>query len=105
MKTLSGGAAVIERGELSETEGTRRYRVPISKAMGARDIAQFVSAYSEGVSSARRNPVGEEVIYVVNGSGTCFIDGYSYALAPGTAVFVPPGSVYQIENLDDRGRV
>ena len=104
MKALSGGAAVIKRGELSEVEGTRRYRVPISRKMGARDIAQFVSAYSEGVSSARRNPVGEDVIYVVNGSGTCFIDGHSYALAPGTAVYIPPGSVYQIENLDDRGR-
>lgn len=104
MKPLSGGAAVIERAELSETEGTRRYRVPISRAMGARDIAQFIGVYSEGVSSARRNPVGEEVIYVVNGSGTCYIDGYSYALARGTAVYIPPGSIYQIENLDDRGR-
>jgi len=104
MKILSGGAAVIERGELIGAEGTRRYRVPISRAMGSRDIAQFVSTYSEGVSSARRNPVGEEVIYVLAGSGTCFIDGYSYSLEPGTAVYIPPGSVYQIENLDERGR-
>jgi mannose-6-phosphate isomerase-like protein (cupin superfamily) len=104
MKTLSGGAAVIERGELGNAEGTRRYSIPISRAMGARDIAQFVSSYSEGVSYARRNPVAEEVIYVVSGSGTCYIDGYSYTLAPGTAVYLPPGSVYQIENLDELGR-
>lgn len=103
MKALSGGAAVIQSGELTESEGTRRYRVPISRAMGARDIVQVVNAYSEGVSAARRNPVGEEVIYVVSGSGMCFIDGYSYPLAPGTAVYIPPGSVYQIENLDERG--
>jgi len=104
MKALSGGAAVIDRSELSQVEGTRRYRVPISRAMGARDIAQYVSSYSEGISTPRRNPVGEEVIYVVSGSGTCFIDGYSYVLTPGTAVYLPPGSVYQIENLDERGR-
>jgi quercetin dioxygenase-like cupin family protein len=104
MKSLSGGVAVIEPGALSKSEGTRRYRVPISRSMGARDIAQYVSSYSEGMSSARRNPVGEEVIYVLNGSGTCYIDGYSYALAPGTAVYIPPGSVYQLENLDQRGR-
>jgi quercetin dioxygenase-like cupin family protein len=72
--------------------------------MGARDIAQYISSYSEGLSTPRRNPIGEEVIYVVNGSGTCFIDGYSYVLTPGTAVYLPPGSVYQIENLDERGR-
>src|SRR5215831_2304003 len=104
MKALSGGAAVIDSSELSQAEGTRRYRVPISRAMGARDIAQYVSSYSEGISTPRRNPVGEEVIYVLNGSGTCFIDGYSYVLSPGTAVYLPPGSVYQIENLDERGR-
>ncbi|MFY9554637.1 MAG: cupin domain-containing protein [Blastocatellia bacterium] len=104
MKSLSGRAAVVDRSEATQIEGTRRYRVPISRAMGARDIAQFVSSYSEGVSSARRNPVGEEVIYVISGAGTCYIDGYSYALEAGTAVYVPPGSVYQIENLDDRGR-
>lgn len=104
MEPLSGGAVVIARGELAEKDGTRRYRTAISRKMGARDIAQYVSAYSEGVSRARRNPVGEEVIYVVNGTGTCYIDGYSYSLDAGTAVYVPPGSVYQIENLDPRGR-
>src|SRR6476660_2673207 len=105
MDSLSGAAVVIERSELMQKEGTRHYRIAISRTMGARDIAQFVSAYSEGVSTARRNPVGEEVIYVVSGTGTCYIDGYSYALDVGTAVYIPPGSVYQIENLDQRGRV
>ncbi|PYT06881.1 MAG: hypothetical protein DMF60_08295 [Acidobacteria bacterium] len=104
MEALSGAAVVIERGELTQKEGTRRFRTAISLTMGARDIAQYVSAYSEGVSAARRNPIGEEVIYVVSGTGTCYIDGYSYALDAGTAVYVPPGSVYQIENLDQRGR-
>lgn len=104
MRISSDGAAVIAAGELTQREGTRRYRVPISRAIGARDIAQFVSSYSEGVSSARRNPIGEEVIYVIKGSGTCYIDGYSYSIEPGTAVYIPPGSAYQIENLDERGR-
>lgn len=104
MKILAGGAAVIERGELKEIEGTRRFRVPISKAIGARDIAQYVSSYGEGLSLSRRNPAAEEVVYVVGGSGVCYIDGYSYALEPGTAVYIPPGSAYQFENLDERGR-
>jgi mannose-6-phosphate isomerase-like protein (cupin superfamily) len=104
MKILAGGAAVIERGELTEVEGTRRFRVPISKAIGARDIAQYVSRYGEGLSLSRRNPAAEEVVYVVSGSGVCYIDGYSYSLDPGTAVYIPPGSAYQFENLDERGR-
>jgi mannose-6-phosphate isomerase-like protein (cupin superfamily) len=104
MRISSDGVTVIDASELTQREGTRRYRTPVSRAMGARDIAQFINGYSEGVSSARRNPVGEEVIYVIKGSGTCYIDGYSYALEPGTAVYVTPGSVYQIENIDERGR-
>src|SRR6185436_6158600 len=104
MEALSGRAVVIEPGALTQKEGTRRYRVAISRTMGARDIAQSINAYTEGVSPARRNPVGEEVIYVVSGTGTCYIDGYNYALDVGTAVYIPPGSVCQIENLDPRGR-
>ena len=103
MKVFPSGAAVIEEGDLSQVEGRRRYRVPVSRAMGARDIAQYVSAYSEGVSVARRNPVGEEALYVVNGTGACYIDGYSYPLTRGTAVYIPPGSVYQIENSSAGG--
>jgi mannose-6-phosphate isomerase-like protein (cupin superfamily) len=104
VKTLAGGAAVVEAGELTGVEGTRRFRTPVSQSTGARDIAQSVSSYGEGVSPARRNPNGEEVLYVVNGSGVCYIDGYSYTLEPGTAAYIPPGAVYQIENLEARGR-
>ncbi|HWN99075.1 MAG TPA: cupin domain-containing protein [Blastocatellia bacterium] len=98
MTVLAGGASVIEGGEPTETEGSRRYRVPISQAMGARDIAQTISIYSPGVAPARRNPTGEEVLFVVHGEGSCYIDGHRYALAPGTAVFVPPGSSCHIDN-------
>jgi len=48
MTLLSDGVTVIDAGELTEREGTRRYRMPISRAMGARDIAQYISRHSEG---------------------------------------------------------
>jgi mannose-6-phosphate isomerase-like protein (cupin superfamily) len=98
MKLLDGGAAVIDREEQANTEGNRRFRVAISRAMGARDISQTISVYAEGKAPARRNPYGEEVLYVVRGTGGCYIAGHRYRLAQGTAVYVPPGSVLQIEN-------
>lgn len=98
MIVLTGGCAVIDAAQCSEVEGTRRFRVPISRAMGARDIAQSISLYSAGLAPARRNLTGEEVLYVVRGMGRCYVDGHSSDLAPGTAVYIPPGSVYQIEN-------
>ena len=98
MNILHGGAAVIAGGELTCREGTHRYRVPISRAMGARDIAQTISVYSEGVAPARRNRSAEEVLYVMRGTGSCYIDGFSYLLEPGVALYVPPGSVRQVES-------
>jgi mannose-6-phosphate isomerase-like protein (cupin superfamily) len=100
MKILSGGAAVIARGDYTESEGARRYRVPISRAMGAHEIAQAISVYSQGRAPARRNPLGEEVLYVASGSGACYIDGYRYLIQAGTGVYIPPGSAYVLENKD-----
>ncbi|HEY7913077.1 MAG TPA: cupin domain-containing protein [Blastocatellia bacterium] len=94
---LEGGAAVIPGGNYESLEGARRYRTPISRRMGARDISQTLSLYLPGHAPARRNPVAEEVLYVVRGSGACFINGFHYELSPGTACFVPPGSICQIE--------
>lgn len=101
MKSLQGGAAVIEASPCTEADGTRSFRIPVSRRMGARDIAQAVSIYSAGRAPSRLNEKGEEVLYVVRGEGACYIDGHRYALEPGLAVFIPPGSVYQIENLSD----
>jgi mannose-6-phosphate isomerase-like protein (cupin superfamily) len=101
MKRLSGGAVVISPGELTMSEGSRRYRVTISQAIGARDLLQTISIYSHGVAPARRNPTAEEVLYVVRGQGSCYIDGHTYELDPGTAVYIPPGSVYQIRGSVD----
>lgn len=98
MTVLAGGATVIEGGELAVVEGSRRYRVPISKSTGARDISQTISVYARGGGRARRNPIAEEVHFVVRGEGACYIDGHRYALAPGTGVFVPAGSIYYIDN-------
>jgi mannose-6-phosphate isomerase-like protein (cupin superfamily) len=95
---LKGGAAVISGGDYESLEGTRRYRTPISRRMGARDISQSVSLYLPGRAPARRNPVAEEVLYVVRGSGACFVNGFRYELSSGTACYIPPGSHCQIEN-------
>jgi mannose-6-phosphate isomerase-like protein (cupin superfamily) len=69
--------------------------------MGARDIAQSVSLYRPGLAPARRNPVAEEVLYIVSGEGACLIDGHRYEVAPGTAVYVPPASVCQIDTAGE----
>lgn len=98
MNLLHGGAAVIAVKDFTEAEGTRRFRVPVSRAMGARDITQSISLYSEGLAPARRRTSGEEALYVISGEGNCYLDGFGYRLAPGVCVYVPPASVCQIES-------
>jgi mannose-6-phosphate isomerase-like protein (cupin superfamily) len=98
MERLHGGATVISDEGYTHTEGTRQYRIPVSKTSGARDIAQTVSRYGEGQSQAWRNPTAEEVLYVASGEGACLIDGHRYQLAPETAVYVPPASTCQVDS-------
>ena len=80
-------------------EGSRRFRAPINRRHGAVDIAQTVSEYARGPAPSRRNAKSEEVLYVYEGRGVCHIDGQPYDINPGHAAYIPPGAVYQIENL------
>jgi mannose-6-phosphate isomerase-like protein (cupin superfamily) len=102
MKILAQGCRVTppDYGEVM-SEGARLYRMPVSRQYGARDIAQTISQYRRGLAPARRNGASEEVLYVFSGSGICYINGRAYEVSPGTAVFIPPGNQYQIENPGD----
>ena len=102
MKILAQGCRVIgpNDGE-SFTEGTRQYRSPIGQKHGSQYVAQSISAYNHGRSVARRNAESEEVLYTVSGNGKCYVDGFTYQIETGTAVYIPPGTQYQIDNLND----
>jgi mannose-6-phosphate isomerase-like protein (cupin superfamily) len=83
------------------SHGTWTSRLLISRANGAEHITLAVNHYARGRSPAVANPQAEEVLYAANGSGECLIDGSPHELAPGTAVFIPPGAEYAIDNSGD----
>jgi mannose-6-phosphate isomerase-like protein (cupin superfamily) len=99
MRVLTGGCRVYSAadGHLS-THGNWTARTVICQASGAQRITQTVSDYAPGLSPAVVNPGAEEVLYVASGAGKCRIDGFEYAIGAGTAIFVPPGAGYSIEN-------
>jgi len=99
MKLLTGGCRVYtsEDGQIS-TLGTWTARTVISKANGADRITQTISDYVPGVSPAVVNPKAEEVLYVASGAGKARVNGFEYPLTQGSAIFIPPGAVYSIEN-------
>jgi mannose-6-phosphate isomerase-like protein (cupin superfamily) len=90
-----------EDGQFS-TRGNWTARTVISQSTGAQRITQTVSDYAPGVSPAVVNPGAEEVLYVATGVGRCRLNGFEYPLRAGTAIFVPPGVVYDMENTDTK---
>jgi mannose-6-phosphate isomerase-like protein (cupin superfamily) len=99
VKILSGGCRVysVEDGQVS-TLGNWTARTVISSSSGAQHITQTVSDYAPGLSPAVVNPRAEEVLYVAAGVGKCRVNGFEYVLSSGTAIFIPPGAAYNIEN-------
>src|SRR5207244_3121439 len=99
VKILAEGCRVTDpnAGEVF-AEGTRQYRTPIGRKYGSRYVSQSISLYNNGLSVSRRNATSEETLYVISGNGTCYIDEYAYAIRPGTAIYIPPGKHYQIDN-------
>lgn len=54
------------------------------------------------VRPAHSHPNGEEVIYIVQGSGRVMIDGVVEPVNEGCAVLFPQGSVHMLKNSGDR---
>jgi quercetin dioxygenase-like cupin family protein len=53
------------------------------------------------VRPAHSHPNGEEVIYIVRGSGRVMIDGVVESVKEGFAVLFPQGSVHMLQNTGD----
>ena len=54
-----------------------------------------------GASSDRVDPGSDEVLYVLEGTGTVTVDGARHALGPGNAVFVAAGQSWSVAGADE----
>jgi mannose-6-phosphate isomerase-like protein (cupin superfamily) len=99
VKTLAGGCRVFDPqdGAVS-VRGSWTSRTVMSRSTGAPLITQTINDYAAGVSPTTLNPRGEEVHYVTSGAGVCRVNGFSYDVRWGSAIFVPPGATYSVEN-------
>lgn len=55
-------------------------------------------APGQTVRPAHSHPNGEEVIYIIKGSGRVFLHGEIAAVREGTAVLFPQGQVHMLQN-------
>lgn len=70
--------------------------------VGSQKISVGLSIIDPGNSSTPHVHEGEEeVFYVVVGRGKVMLENKWFAISPGTAVYVKPGSLHQLLNIGD----
>jgi quercetin dioxygenase-like cupin family protein len=71
---------------------------------GAKNCSMCVIEVQPGetVKPAHSHPNGEEVIYLLSGSGRVWIEGEIGAVEQGCAVLFPQGKVHMLQNTSDK---
>jgi mannose-6-phosphate isomerase-like protein (cupin superfamily) len=70
----------------------------IGRATGAEAISLRVLEFGLGTSPGLRNRECDEVIYVLSGDCTVFIDGVAHEVGPETGVYLRPGQTLSVKN-------
>jgi mannose-6-phosphate isomerase-like protein (cupin superfamily) len=94
---LEGGCRVVNlrEGTPQRAETLSAY-THASRAHGATDISLRILDFARGRSPELRNSV-DEVLFVVEGQGTLFLDGAPHEIAPEAGVFIAPGVTWSID--------
>jgi mannose-6-phosphate isomerase-like protein (cupin superfamily) len=96
---LEGGCRVSTMHEgAPRVVGTLNVWNQVGRASGAEAISLRVLEFGPGRSPALHNRECDEVIYVLEGDCTLFIDGVAYEVEPETGVYLRPGQTLIVEN-------
>ncbi len=71
--------------------------------LGSKHLSMCVITVEPGqtVRPAHSHPNGEEVIYIVTGSGRVLVNGEVSAVRAGSAVLFPQGQIHMLQNSGD----
>lgn len=78
--------------------GTLSVWPQIGRASGASAISLRTLEFARGLSPWLQNTDCDEILYVLQGSATILIDGYSYSLEPETGIYLRPHATFAIDN-------
>jgi quercetin dioxygenase-like cupin family protein len=86
--------------EVLSLPGRRMSWLMTEETVGARQcsMCMILVAPGETVRPAHAHPNGEEVIYIVRGSGKVMIEGVVEPVQAGSAVLFPQGKVHMLRN-------
>ena len=98
-RILAGGCRVWA---LTEGRPRRLGRLKIwnraGRRSGARAISLRVMELEAGLSPGMRTAKADDVLYVLKGQGTFYLDGWPHAAGPDTGIYVRPGTWVTIDN-------
>lgn len=96
---LEGGCRVSTMHEgTPHVSGSLKIWNQVGKASGAEAISLRILEFGPGTSPGLRNRECDEVLYVLNGMCTLFIDGNAYEVGPESGVYVRPGQTMSVQN-------
>jgi len=100
---LKGACRVMElRDGTPQREGPLAVWRHVGRETGAAAVSLRVLECETGTSPALRNPKCEEALFVLEGDGTLFLDGWPSPVSPGSGAFVPPDTRLTIVNPGQR---
>jgi mannose-6-phosphate isomerase-like protein (cupin superfamily) len=88
----------------NELEGNRRNGdtaarvVAIDASNGSSVLELHLARYGPGSSGPYELEGRQEIMYTASGSGSLAVGGETHQLEPGTAVYVPAGASYEVDN-------
>jgi mannose-6-phosphate isomerase-like protein (cupin superfamily) len=102
MPPLTVAPQVVDAGEVparAAQDGSLRERRTVGPGTGFDRLEQTVIECAPGASSRRAAGAAEEVLFVLQGSGTLELAGASHALEPETGAYLAPDEEYELRNI------
>jgi mannose-6-phosphate isomerase-like protein (cupin superfamily) len=96
---LEGGCRVSTMDEgAPRVFGSLKVWNQIGRASSAEAISLRILEFGPGTSPSLRNRECDEVIYVLEGECTVFIDGAAHEVGPETGIYLRPGESLSVQN-------
>ena len=96
---LAGGCRVTNMREgVPSVDGTLSQWSQVGRTVGAQAISLRILEYAPGLSHGLRNRDCDEILYVLEGEATLYIDGWPYHITPETGVYLRPGETLTVNN-------
>ena len=96
---LEGGCLVTNLKEgYPLRRGTLKLWRLVGRETGAEAISLWALEFDAGISPGLRNGECDEVLFLLSGEGTLFLDGEPHRVGPDAGIFVRPGTCVTVEN-------